>query len=109
MNPEGKGQRAKPYWHYDKIFYKAIICTCFSAFPSVISFHLLIFKISVYLFLAALGLCCCTQAFSGCGKHGYCLLWLRWPLLLWSTGFRCVGFSNCGPWAPALRLSSRGS
>ena len=27
-------------------------------------------KIKVYLFLAALGLHCCTQAFSSCGKWG---------------------------------------
>ena len=30
-------------------------------------------KIKVYLFLAALGLHCCTQTFSGCGEQGYCL------------------------------------
>ena len=24
----------------------------------------------IYLFLAALGLCCCTQAFSSCGEQG---------------------------------------
>ena len=24
----------------------------------------------IYLFLAALGLCCCAQAFSGCGERG---------------------------------------
>ena len=24
---------------------------------------------------------------------------LRWPLLLWSTGSRHVGFSSCGTWA----------
>ena len=27
-------------------------------------------KIKVYLFLAALGLHCCTQTFSGCGERG---------------------------------------
>ena len=35
---------------------------------------------------------------------GYSSLWcagfsLRWLLLLWSTGSRCVGFSSCGSWA----------
>ena len=109
-----RGKEQKPYWHYEKISHKASICTCFSAFPSVISFNLIIFKIVISLFLAALGLCCCTQAFSSCGKHGCCLLWcagfsLRWPLLFWSMGFRCADFSNCGPWAPELRLGSRGS
>ena len=24
----------------------------------------------IYLFLAALGLCCCSRAFSGCGERG---------------------------------------
>ena len=32
----------------------------------------------IYLFLAALGLCCCARAFSGCCERGYSLL-------------RCVG------------------
>ena len=27
---------------------------------------------------------------------------LRWLLLLWSTGSRCVGFSSCGAWAQQL-------
>ena len=26
--------------------------------------------LKIYLFLAVLGLCCCTQAFSSCGKQG---------------------------------------
>ena len=28
---------------------------------------------------------------------------LRWLLLLWSTGSRCVGFSSCSTWAQQLR------
>ena len=28
------------------------------------------FYLFIYLFLAALGLCCCTRAFSSCGKRG---------------------------------------
>ena len=48
----------------------------------------------IYLFLAALGLgcCSCTQAFSGCGVEG----------LLSSCGaraFHCDGFSCCEAWA----------
>ena len=31
---------------------------------------------------------------------------LRWLLLLWSMGFRCVGFSSCGSRVPEVRLSS---
>ena len=54
----------------------------------------------MYLFLAALGLRCCAQAFSSCGEGGYSSLWcvgfsLWWLLLLWSTGSRHAGFSSC--------------
>ena len=40
----------------------------------------------------------------------YSSLWctgfsLRWLLLLWSTGSRCVGFSTCGTWAQQLWLA----
>ena len=56
----------------------------------------------IYLFLAALGLCCCAWAFSSCSEQG--LLFpvrctgfsLRWLLLLRSTGSRYAGFSSCG-------------
>ena len=65
----------------------------------------------IYLFQAALGLRCCTWAFSSCGERGrgYSLLWcagfsLRWLLLLQSTGSRCAGFSSCGMWAQQLWL-----
>ena len=66
------------------------------------------FIVFIYLFLAALGLCCCTRAFSSCG--GYSLLWCmgfssRWLLLLRSTGSRCVGFSSCGSRAQELWLA----
>ena len=59
--------------------------------PSNIIFYKFIYFI--YLFLAALGLCCCTRAFSSS-------LWctgfsLRWLLLLWNMGSRHVGFSSC--------------
>ena len=60
-------------------------------------FEQLIFKIFVYLFiysfLAVLGLCCYTWAFSGCSKWG----------LLSSRGARashCGGVSCCGAQAP---------
>ena len=51
-------------------------------------------NICVYLFLAALGLCCCcTRAFSSRGEQGLlsievCRLPLQWRLLLQSTGAR---------------------
>ena len=37
---------------------------------SQFSYICLFFLIYLYLFLAALGLRCCTQAFSGCGERG---------------------------------------
>ena len=69
----------------------------------------------IYLFLAALGLCCCAQAFSlVVASRGYSSLWcmgfpLRWLLLLWSMGSRPAGFSSCGSRALECRLSSCGS
>ena len=55
----------------------------------------------IYLFLAALGLCCCTCAFSTCGERRLLFLWyacfsLRWLILLQSTGSRHAGFGSCG-------------
>ena len=35
----------------------------------------------VYLFLAALGLCCCTQAFSSCGEQGLLFVVVRGLLI----------------------------
>ena len=68
-----------------------------------ISNFILFFKMYLFI-LAALGLCCCVQAFSICGKQklllavcaGFSLWWL---LLLQNTGSRHVGFSSCGLWA----------
>ena len=67
----------------------------------------------MYLFLAALGLCCCARASFSCDERGYSSLQcagfsLWWLLLLWSTGSRRVGFSSCGLWAQC-RLSSCGT
>ena len=51
-----------------------------------------------FLFLAALGLCCCAQAFSSCGAqaslYGGFSLW--WLLLLQSTDHRARRLSGCG-------------
>ena len=54
----------------------------------------------IYLFLAALGLCCCTQAFSSCGERRLFFVAVRGLLivvasLVASTGSRRVGFSSC--------------
>ena len=53
------------------------------------------------LFMAALGLHCCTRAFSSCGKWGLLFFAVRGLLvavllLLRSTGSRHAGFSSCG-------------
>ena len=36
----------------------------------------------IYLFLAALGLCCCTWAFSSCGKRGLLFVAVRGLLIV---------------------------
>ena len=57
------------------------------------------------LFLAVLGLRCCTRAFFSCSERGLLfIVWcvgfsLTWLLLLRSMGSRHVGFSSCGSWA----------
>ena len=66
------------------------------------SFFFLIYFI--YLFLAALGLCCCAQAFSSCGKRGLLFVAVHRLLivvasLLRSMGSRHVDFTGCGTWA----------
>ena len=40
---------------------------CFFFFTQL---NFLFLKIYFYLFLSALGLCCCAQAFSSCGERG---------------------------------------
>ena len=35
----------------------------------------------IYLFLVALGLCCCTRAFSSCGERGLLFGVVCWPLI----------------------------
>ena len=50
--------------------------------------------------MAALGLCCCVQAFSSFSEQGLlfiavCRLLTEAASLLWSTGSRCAGFSSC--------------
>lgn len=53
-------------------------------------------KIIIYLVLAVLDVCCCTQTFYSCGERGYSLvdvrgLLMQWLLLLWSRGFSIGG------------------
>ena len=65
----------------------------------------------IYLFLAALGLCCCVQAFCSCGERGLLFVAVRGLLIavasvVAGTGSRCAGFSSCGTQALERRLSS---
>ena len=50
-----------------------------------------LFFFLIYLFLAALGLRCCTRAFSSCGKRGLLFVVVCRLLLLQSTGSRYAG------------------
>ena len=68
----------------------------------------------LFVFLAALGLCCCARAFSSCGEWGLLFVAVRglliaWILLLRSMGSRHAGFSSCGSRALERRLSSCGA
>ena len=72
---------------------------------------MLVFKDVLFLCMvsAALGLCHCVQALSGCGKWGYSLMHptdfsLWWLLVAWALGKQAsvVGareLSSCGVWA----------
>ena len=72
--------------------------------------------------MAALGLCCCTQAFSSCGERGLLFVAVRRLLIAVTSlvcGARALGtqasvvvarrLSNCGSWALERRLSSCGA
>ena len=48
-------------------------------FINVISFFYIYF---IYLFLAALGLCCCARAFSGCSERGLLFFAVHGPLVV---------------------------
>ena len=67
------------------------------------------FKKIIYLFLGALGLCCCAPAFSSCGERGLLFVAVRELLVVMAS--RC-GARALGAWASAVaarRLSSCGS
>ena len=58
----------------------------------ILFFFLNKFIYFIYLFLAALGLGCCVQAFSGCGERGA-------TLRCGVQASHCGGFSCCRAWA----------
>ena len=96
-------------------------------YNSHLCFHLnqqqqqIFFNKFIYLFLAALGLRCCTRAFSSCGEWG--LLFVAVRGLLVAVASRCGaralgmqasvivarGLSSCGLQALEHRLSSCGT
>ena len=53
--------------------------------------------IYLFIYLAALGLCCCGQAFPGCGEWG--------PLCCGAWASHCGGLSRCGARALGMRAS----
>ena len=75
----------------------------------------------IYLFLAALGLRCCMQAFSSCGERGLLFVAVRRLLIAVASlvaehrlGMRAsvvvaCGLSSCGSQALERRLSSCGT
>ena len=68
----------------------------------------------IYLFLAALGLRCCSQAFSSCDKQGLLFVAVHGFLIAMASLLRSArasvvvarGLSSCGSWALERRLSS---
>ena len=65
--------------------------------------------LKIYLFLAALGLRCCTRVFSSCGEQGLFLVVVPSFSL---GGFSCCGARALGAWASvvvARGLTSCGS
>ena len=52
----------------------------------------------IYLFLSALGLHCCAQAFSSCGEQGLLFVAV-------AQASHCRGFSCCRAWALGKRAS----
>ena len=91
--------------------------SCFSPIQSPHSSQMIFFfffKDTFIYFLAVVGLCCCTQAFSNDRKQGllFIVVWgfsLQWLLLLQSTGSRQAGFGGCSEWALERWLSSWGA
>ena len=91
-----------PFFSYinGKSYYIYCSVSC-SVCSTIYHGHFFFLNLFIYLFLAALGLCCCVRAFSSCSERGYSSLRcvgfsLRWLLLLLSMGPRRAGFSSCG-------------
>ena len=62
-------------------------------------------NVFIYLFMAVLGLRCCTWAFSSCRELGLLFIVVRGLLIVVASlivGSRHMGFSSCGMWAPVV-------
>ena len=67
-------------------------------------------KLIIYLFLAVLGLRCCTRAFFSCGERGLLFVAVRGLLIaVASLVVEPAGFSSCGSRPLECRLSSCGA
>ena len=79
---------------------------------SFLSFFLLFYYLFTYFWICWVSVAHRLSLVAA--SRGYSLLWctgfsLWWRLLLWSMGFRHMGFSSCGSWALERRLSSCGA
>ena len=83
------GAQGFPFLH---ILPTLVICCLFLKYKFVYLFF-------IYLFLAALGLHCCTWAFSSCSE------WGGVTLCCGAQASHCGGFSCCGAWALGMRTS----
>ena len=86
------------------------VLTCFIFFLTDFLKNIYLF---IYLFVAALGLHCCTRAFSSCGKRashcGGFSCCGSWALGVQASVVVACGLSSCGSRALEHRLSSRGA
>ena len=83
-----------------------------NSWTQIFFFKVIFFKL-IYLFLAALGLRCCTWAFSSCGARashcsGFSCYRAR-ALGTWASVVVAHRLSSCGSWALERRLSSCGA
>ena len=89
----------------------AASCMCFLSYLTI-SFFFFNF---IYLFLAVLGLHCCTQTFSSCNDQGLlpsCSAWASHCGGFSCCGagaLGCTGFRICNSWALEHRLNSCGT
>ena len=63
----------------------------------------------IYLFLAVLGLCCCSRAFSSCGERGLLFIAVHGLLIAVVSLAAEHGLWSCGSQALERRLSSCGA